>query len=256
MTNRIDFLKEKPKILFEIFLEDYSKLFDIDKDKSRNILKSGELFKRLTEEWYKELNNNNLENAYKVYDDDYYFVDIFNCYVNYSRNYIKRIIKSSCFDELQKCESIIDIGCGISYSTSLLKQIFPESRVFAINLENTKQWKFCELMSKEMDFILLNSIDKIEQNVDIVFASEYFEHIYNPTKHIDDIVNKLKPKYMIIANAFNTWSIGHFEKYEYDNTIVEQNIINKLFNKHLINLGYEKMKCKMWNNRPIVWKKI
>ncbi len=100
-----EFLTEKPLILFDKFLNDYGNIFDIDNDKAKTMLRDDSLFQRLTSEWYENLDQNNLDDAFKVYDDDYYFVDIFNCYRTYSRNYIKRLLKPS----IANGESVYDL---------------------------------------------------------------------------------------------------------------------------------------------------
>ena len=251
----MDFLKEKPQVLFDYFLNDYGNLFDVDVDYCKSIRKTDKIFLELSNKWYDDLNHQDTRNIYEVYNHDYYFVDVFNCFVSYSRDYIKRIIKSPYFQQLKDAKVIVDIGCGISYSTCLLKQIFPEAKVYAINLKDTKQWKFCEVMAERFDFTLVESIDYVEETVDILFASEYFEHIYNPIEHVDNILKVLDPKHMIIANSFNTWGMGHFTNYDVYGTIVQQEKIGKSFNKHLQSKNYEKIKCGIWNNKPIIWKR-
>ena len=157
-----EFLTEKPLILFDKFLNDYGNIFDIDNDKAKTMLRDDSLFQRLTSEWYENLDQNNLDVAFKVYDDEYYFVDIFNCYRTYSRNYIKRLLKptmangESVYDLLKNSASFVDIGCGISYSTCAIKTLLPNAKAYGINLKNTKQWKLCEVMEKSHDFNLID----------------------------------------------------------------------------------------------------
>lgn len=251
----VDFLKEKPQVLFEYFLKDYGNLFPIDAEECRAIRKTDKIFQELSAKWYDDLENKDTRNIYEVYNHDYYFIDIFNCFVSYSRDYVKRILKSSHFGELKDPKVIVDIGCGISYSTSLLKQLFPEAKVYAINLRDTKQWKLCEVMAERMDFNLIESINEVEEPVDILFASEYFEHIYNPIEHVDNIIDTLKPKHMIIANSFNTWGMGHFTQYDVYGTIVSEEKISKMFNLHLKSRQYDNIKCGIWNNKPLIWKR-
>jgi hypothetical protein len=251
----MNLLTDKKWNLFEEFLSDYSSLFDIDKNKSKELLRSGELFTRLTDFWYEKLHQNDLNSAYKVYDDEYYFVDIFNCYVTYSREYIKRILKSKAYDDLKSIESYVDIGCGLSYSTCALKQIFPNAKAYAINIKDTKQWKFCEMMGKRYDFTLLESVDDIKHDVDLVFASEYFEHIVDPCAHFDYIVRSIKPEWFLIANAFNTHSIGHYETYDHNDEKIDQSKIGNIFNKHIRSSGYKDINYSLWNQKPKVWKK-
>jgi len=251
----MNFLSEKKNDLFDLFLDDYGNIFNIDKKEAKRLLKTNELFHKLTDEWYVKLNSSNKNSAYRVYDDEYYFVDIFNCFVTYSRDYIKRIKKSKAYEDLKDIKSYVDIGCGISYSTCALKQLFPNAKAYAINLRETKQWKFCEFMSEKYGYTLVDSIDSINEKVDLVFASEYFEHIENPTKHFDEIVTAIDPDWFVIANAFNTHSIGHYEKYYYNDQIIDQSKINLIFNKHIRESNFKDMNYSIWNNKPKIWKK-
>lgn len=247
-------IQEKPKQLFEILLEDYSKIHDIDIEKSHVFLKEKTLFKMLTDNWYKHLETGNTEEALKVYDHDYYFVDIFDCFITYSRQYIKSISKLS---NLADIKSFVDLGCGLSYSTIALKQLFPNAKGYATNLKKTKQWNFCKKQSKAHGFKLIESVSEIKHDVDLVFASEYFEHIFNPINHVNEVIKELNPKILVIANAFNTESIGHFIEYEYEkygNTIkIPQKIVSRLFDRNLTYNKYTKIKTGFWNNRPNVW---
>ena len=85
-----------------------------------------------------------------------------------------------------------------------MKQIFPNQTVYATNLKETKQWKFCQMMSQQYNFILTDDINEIPEKIDFVFASEYFEHIEKPIEHLRDLLQKNKPKYLLIANTFST----------------------------------------------------
>ena len=75
-----------------------------------------------------------------------------------------------------------------------------------------------------------------------------------------------KPKFLIIANSFNTDSIGHFRNYEYAREYLEEEVtmeniikipeskISRLFNMYLRNSGYTKVETTIWNNRPTIWR--
>jgi len=200
---------------------------------------------------------------FTVYDDDYYFIDIWLCFVNFSRKYLKLFDKpntigsyknTSLFEISRDVRTILDLGCGVGYSTASLKQIYPASRVTGTNLKATKQWKFCTLMSQKYNFQLKSDVSELQEHQDMIFASEYFEHIKNPIEHLDDVL-RYKPKILVLANAFNTVALGHFTKYLHNNEVIDQKHISKLFNKHLKSKGYFKLKTKYWNNRPNVWLK-
>ena len=251
----MNFLEDKPKIMFEQFLIDYNPVIPIDKNRARELVKTDELFKSLTVKWYQHLEKNNMSEAYSVYDDDYYFIDIFQCFKTYSRLFIRQLLKNPALEELKNIKSFVDVGCGLSYSTCALKQAYPDAKAYAVNLRDTKQWDFCQKMADTHDFTLVGAIEEINEPVDLVFASEFYEHLYEPLDHVKSVIDRLKPKYMVIANSFNVWAIGHFLNYKHGDRIIDQSKMGKIFNEYLRSQGYDNIKCGMWNNKPVIWKK-
>ena len=268
-------LEIPPKLLLIQFLDDYANYQKIDKAKASVLInetikyyKSGSdgrdqlvHLQYMENKWYDALNKDTID--YSVYDDDYYFTDLWSCWIIYSRDYLRNIIKINSLNEktsilalLSGINSVIDLGCGISYTTATLKQIFSRAKVFGTNIVDTKQYAFCKFMSKKYDFNVIPDISYCSNtNIDLVFASEYFEHIERPLEHLQDVINKLHPKYFLIANAFNTRSIGHFYNYKHYGGIIRQENISKLFNKLLVRNKYRKIKTKLWNNKPNLWQK-
>ena len=90
--------------------------------------------------------------------------------------------------------------------------------------------------------------------VDMIFASEYFEHFDRPMEHMKHVFDHIKPRYLVLANAFNTWSIGHFRMYFHGDQKIHESKISDVFNNYLKGLGYEKIKTDYFNDRPSVWK--
>ena len=272
-------IEEKPTKLLDEFLETYlatqEKDFDIDyikrlikyyfqyhnanavvlKDRYAEHLQK---VLRLEDEWYKSNCTN-----FDVYDDDYYFIDIWLCFVIFSRKYLRSLVKEkqigsihrvSFLDISKNVRTVLDLGCGIAYSTASLKQIYPNAIVTGTNIKDTKQWKFCKYMANKYDFRLEADVKNLQNEQDLVFASEYFEHIINPIEHLDEVL-ALNPKMLVLANAFNTKALGHFLTYKHEGENIDQKDISKMFNNHLKDNGYKKLKTKFWNNRPNVWVK-
>lgn len=215
----------------------------------------------LENKWYTSLETNKAD--YSVYDDVYYLADTWVCWKLYSRQYLKRIIDSrsmakktsqgysdmkSIVQYLGNISKAVDLGCGIGYSTASMKQIF-NCNIYGTNLKNTNQYKICEMLSKKADFILTDDITTIGQ-VDLIFASEYFEHFERPAEHLTEIYEHLRPKYILFANTFNAKSIGHFNIYKHFNQDYTGLQMSRLFTKQLKALNYKKVQTNCWNNRP------
>lgn len=270
-----DILNTRPNVLLESFLSEYALTQPIDKDKAREQIqqtlkafsaKGGHEatlihIQDAEDKWYGALARGQVD--YSVYDQDYYFTDLWVCFVMFSRKYVREILKNGSLDGMNsvrstfgRVSSVVDLGCGIGLVSAAFTQVFPGAKVYATNLEATKQWSFCKRMASDYGFNLVNGIDKIPGKVDVLFASEYFEHIERPLEHIQDICSKLSPRHFIIANAFNTRSLGHFTHYKDGANVIDQSKISKLFNRKLKDLGYRKVKTKCWNNRPAIFSRI
>tara|TARA_B100000287_G_scaffold279583_1_gene263462 strand:- start:5108 stop:5968 length:861 start_codon:yes stop_codon:yes gene_type:complete len=262
----------KPKEIIKMFIDDYGEMFGIDKElaliEAHNLVgkcnrnKYDESLivevKRIEKEWYDALMEGDPD--YSCYDDDYYFIDLITCFVTYSRSYLRTIENpksydgnTSLFEFLGEVNKVADLGCGMGYTSAYLKEIWPNSEVYGTNIKNTKQYQFCEKVSSDYDFSIVEDTTQIGKGVDFVFASEYFEHFENPMEHLDKVIEDMQPNYLFLANSFNTYSIGHFTSYKHGEEIIPQKFISRAFNNHLSQKGYQQVKTKVWNNKPALW---
>lgn len=201
--------------------------------------------------WYDTLELE-AEADYSLYDGEWYFCELLACYEVYSSRYVDLISRLHI-----KTESILDMGCGLGITTTHLSEKFGVD-VVGTNLEDTKQYIFCQ--SK------INVIPdhKIAGKVGMVFASEYFEHIYNAGDHLLDIIEINSPKTFVLANAFNAKSLGHFDYYYNGgwsskpcpcDSMVAASKMGRLFSQILKAAGYSKVDTGFWNSRPNVWQR-
>lgn len=244
---------------FENIVVNTLKYLNGDKEK-RNELRHMQI---LENKWYDSLKEGKPD--FSVYDDVYYLADTWVCWKKYSREYIKSIVSDksmasksttgfynlkSIKDYMHDVNIIADLGCGIGYTSAALKQIF-DCNVYATNIKDTKQYKICENL--DAGFNLIENISDIKTAVDMVFASEYFEHFEYPIKHLLEILETLKPRYFLFANTFNAKSIGHFDVYENKYTGAET---SRIFSNTLKNIGYKKVNTNCYNNRPNFYERI
>ena len=212
--------------------------------------------KALEGRWYRSLSGQALPD-YSVYNDPFYICDIWLCWTTYSRKGLlsirndKSLVSKSIVSLIGDNKTIVDLGCGFGYTTAGLKELFKNSRVFGTNLKTSYQFNIAKDIGDKRGFEVIENTDNLPK-IDVVFASEYFEHIMNPIEHMYKILKK-NPKYLIIANGFNGMAIGHFNYYEHIGKKYSASNMNIMFNKSLKMLGYEKIKTKIWNNRPAFW---
>jgi 2-polyprenyl-3-methyl-5-hydroxy-6-metoxy-1,4-benzoquinol methylase len=205
------------------------------------------LFQKIELEWYESLKNNNP--IYHYYSKPEMVIETWACFYVYSKKYLNLIEKLKL--DIYNYKTVVDLGCGVGFTTSYLKYIFKNSNVYGTNVRGY-QWNIATELGQKNGFSIIESVKELN-NIDIIFASEYFEHFEYPIDHLLTILEK-KPKLMFIANAFGSQSFGHFNEYKYESEIYSNKNIGKLFNITLKKHGYQQVKCGFWNNRPAVWK--
>jgi hypothetical protein len=275
MLSNIEFSETLPKTYLDDFLDLYNSFYKIDKtyaikvinDTKRyyqnpNEIKIPKYVAKLQNAWYLSMIEENYD--YSVYDDEYYFTDIFCCWDIYSRKYLNTLkkpnllnmtYKTSIYDFIKdEVNTVVDLGNGLGLSTAYLKQIFNKANVYGTNLSDTKQWPITNKIGSLYNFKMIED-EKELKNIDFLFASEYYEHIQDCIDDIEELFKVNKPKIMYLANSFNTKSVGHFTHYKskkYENYI-DQSAISRKFNKTIRDNGYVNVKTKNWNNKPTLW---
>lgn len=213
----------------------------------------------LLNKWYDSLVNHTPD--YSVYGEDEYIAELWACWKVYSKTHLRNIQKTeslinhSISSRHQDNKVIVDLGCGFAYTTAAITQIFPVSKVYGTNLDGTLQMKVAIEMANDYGFTMANDPSNIKEPVDLVFASEYFEHFQSPLDHLDYVIDTIKPQAFLIANAFGPLAIGHFKEYNVDGQFIDAKSTGKLFNKRMKHHGYVKVKTGLWNSRPAYWVK-
>jgi SAM-dependent methyltransferase len=220
----------------------------------------------LENQWYSSLQDmkagKRAEPDWSVYASPHYLGDLWGCWTQYSRKYLremnnpKSMFSHSVLDDFGTVRLLVDVGCGIGYTTAVWKQLFPTARVVGTNLRDTVQWRVCEKMRKAHFFELVEKkADVGGERADVVFASEYFEHFQDPITELREMVKDLRqPRCLLLASSFNTVSIGHFTEYLCDGEFIDQSRISKRFNEELKKLGYARQKTRIFNKKPDYWR--
>jgi len=203
-----------------------------------------------------------------IYEDYYYLLSGWLCWLHWSRTYIQRLycvkvgeesfvkrtnnIKITLFDNLN---IIIDFGCGTGHSTRALSEIYPKAIVFGTNVKSSWQMEFAKKFNKKNNIKFVSSFKDLPKTCDLALCSEYFEHFEKPIDHLKNIINTCHPKIFMSANSFNMVAAGHFEYFIISNKPIHRSKVGKIFNNELIKQGYEKRIVGFWNNRPNIWEK-
>jgi len=209
--------------------------------------------------WYKSLQTNTP--YYSVYASDYYLSEAFACWAIYSKNYIKSMKSEKSlpesggiFQDMGEIKRIVDLGCGIGFTTAALSEIFPNAEVIGTNIEGTIQADIAKKLSGQYHFRIVPDLKQVKSPVDLIFASEYFEHIVNPIDHLFDIIQNFESKAVVVANSFSAKAIGHFDEYMIADEPVKNKKVGRIFNSEMRLHGYSKVETKMWNDRPTYWR--
>lgn len=210
--------------------------------------------------WYESLRR--WEPDYGIYCMDNYIAELFACWNVYSikiikfLSQIKPVTGTSIKQDLSGIKTIVDLWCGLWFTTAWLKETFPDATVFGIEFPDGFQFKFASKIWPRFWFSMKGDIHDIWTTADLILASEYFEHILDPISHLEDIIHTLKPKAIITANAFWVRAAWHFIDHNVKWHIISGKEIWKVFRKRMRELWYEKQKTWFWNDRPNYWTRI
>jgi SAM-dependent methyltransferase len=219
--------------------------------------KESEVLEQLQDRWYRSLATGSPD--YGVYAAPEYLVNAWTCWSGYSRKYLlgmkspKALPPWGIAGRLEAGAKIVDLGCGIGITTAALVELFPRAKVVGTNLPDTLQTKIARNLGRAYGFEIVSGSAAIRGATDLVFASEYFEHFEAPVDHLREVLRDLRPKRLIVANAFTAKSTGHFDRYSVDGSFVDGRTTSRLFGQELRSSGYKKLSTNLWNNRPSVW---
>jgi hypothetical protein len=79
---------------------------------------------------------------------------------------------------------VADLGCRMGI-TPCPQEMFPQAEVTGTNLAGTTQTAIALRLGRQFGFQVRETVQQIPAPVDLVFASEYFEHIPAPIDHLD-----------------------------------------------------------------------
>lgn len=204
------------------------------------------LIQELENAWYSSLEKG--QPAYHYYGMPEMVLEVWCCFHLYSKKYLQQIEKLDLPKD--RIKTIVDVGCGVGFSTSYLKDIFNKSDVYGTQV-NGSQFEIAKELGEANGFNIINSVDELEK-VDMMFASEYFEHFEQPIEHLLTLIEK-SPNILVIANSFGSKSFGHFNIYKHNNKDISNKSIGRVFNEALRYYGYKAVKTDFWNNRPSIW---
>ena len=134
---------------------------------------------------------------FSVYDSELYIAEVWSCWAVYSRRYLRGI--ADIRDTLGEVGSVVDLGCGIGLTTSAMKQLFPQATVHGVDLGSTAQAAIARHFGSRFDFAL-TPLDQLT-SANLIFASEFFEHIEAPIAYLRDILERLTPHVLVIVGA-------------------------------------------------------
>lgn len=207
----------------------------------------------IEQRWYNSIKQGNPD--FDVYNTPWYIAECFACWKVYSRKYLRNCEVSGVFDIITTVNNVLDLGCGVGITTATLADRFPNAEIIGTNILFSMQYNIAKIFGQHFNFKVMEDIP--EKRVDIVFASEFFEHLKVPTFYLQYILMKADPKILIVANTFGSPAIGHFPTYlTHEGPTQSGRETARDFTSMLRYYGYKNLDCHFWNNRPQVWSKF
>ncbi len=181
-----------------------------------------------------------------IYDDPAYIGELWACWVLYSSHYVYLLSRLELDPSV-----VVDLGAGLGYSTAALVELYPRAVV-----EATDRGRSVRALRRVGEQYGFDVSDRIGMDADLVFASEYFEHFIDPIGHLDEILERARPRYLVVANAFTGRAPGHFLFYVAGGEIVSGAEMSRRFLRRLRAAGYQQGPDRFWNERPRVFERV
>jgi hypothetical protein len=162
-------------------------------------------------------------------------------------------------DLLLKPKRVFDYCGGIGMSACLLATVFPDAECVTHNIA-PKQRDAASELARRLNLSNVKVVDKIERDCDLLLAQETFEHIKDPFKGIQELLDVVKPKQYLDASTFGIVSPGHFDVYTLEGRDVPRDNAKRPFNAILRANGFERywklrgLKSP-YNGHPALWEK-
>jgi len=201
-------------------------------------------------------------NGHEDYQNLFYLYCATVCFFDYSRSACGVLRANK--EKLNDVTTIIDLGAGNGLTSLFLEEIFG-AKIYYVQLDGIQK-EFAkdlfykdrvshniEVLPEDRQFI------KTKVKVDLVFASDFFEHLVMPETYLNNVIIGCEPKYIVTCNAFTAKHPDHIQQYElFDGegktAKVQPSKMSRVFNKSLRDRGYE-IYFKGWSGRPTVWMK-
>jgi 2-polyprenyl-3-methyl-5-hydroxy-6-metoxy-1,4-benzoquinol methylase len=208
----------------------------------------------LERRWYESLASGTPD--YTVYDGDDYLGEMWASWAFYARKYLRAVRDERITAHISPGSHVLDVGCGFGLTTVALSQMMPGTSVTATNTDTSRQTAAARRLGSAHGFTVVDNISKAGDSADVVFASEYFEHVPEPVDHLEEVL-KLNPSLFIVASTYDRPSVGHFDSvgYKVHGKVVPNKSVSRIFNNVLRDHGFTKLDTGFWNNRPYCWKR-
>lgn len=201
------------------------------------------------ERWYASVEQGAPD--YGIYESPEYMLYSWPGTVLFARPTLKYVVKHVPASAVRY---VVDLGCGIGYTTSVLAREYPHASVYGTNVEGT-QARVCRLLAERHRWSLVPDARAaaVDADATLAVASEYFEHFHRPVEHLREVLAGLgRPRWFAIANAFGARSAGHFPEYADGARSLSPRGAGRLFGDTMRAAGYTRAGSG-WNGRPTLW---
>ena len=92
--------------------------------------------------------------------------------------------------------TILDFGCGLGDSMPVYKEVFPQAKLIGVDISSCAI-EFCRMRYNSIAAFFCGDYQIVPQ-VDVIIASNIFEHLSNDNEVIQNILSKCNDLYVIV----------------------------------------------------------
>ena len=165
-----------------------------------------------------------------------------------SRPYVRKYLRAVPVPP----RSLVDAGAGLGLFAASLARYKVRAR--ATNAPGCVHRTAAERLLAEMRSKVRFVEPGEEGRAELLAALEYLEHFPAPVRELGRLLDRVRPRGVLLANSFGVLSAGHYRTFEVPgNPAASAREASRAVSTLLRDAGFRRLPIQAWNGKPQLW---